>query len=77
MEGAAIDSVINPLACATTLSTCARATAGVLQMSNSRGFSRTAHDSSNRARNPSFRDDQLHAAYPHDHNVPKRIHPLR
>ena len=53
MEGAAIDSVINPLACPTTLSTCARATAGVLQMSNSRWFGRIALDSSSRARNQS------------------------
>ena len=42
---------------------------GVLQMSNSSWFTRTAHDSSNRARNPSFRDDQLHTAHPHVHNV--------
>ena len=55
MESAAIDLVISPLACATTLSTYARATAGVLQMSNSRCLSRTARDSFNRARIQSFR----------------------
>ena len=78
-QSAAVDSIISPRYCATTVSTYVGAAAGILHMSYSRCLSRAARDSCNRGRSQSFR-----AMRPNAHCAPTRsqhnahnAHPLR